>query len=315
MVAATESKPSLGRRALNWVTAPVPYGRIAAFRTLCYLYVVADITLFTNWVYGHAGAPGNLYMPLYISDFLHLPVPTPGLVHTLFWLMVVLAPLAATGIFPRILGTTVFLLFTEWMIIAMSYGKVDHDRFGFLIALAVIPWVGKARQGDPTLSQAGGWALRTTQLAVVSTYFLAALAKLRYAGLEWLTGSTLTRAIMRRGTIASIWMLKIPGLLVVSQFGILLFELVSPVVFMVREKFRLWIVAFFYSFHVVVFLTITIAFVPHLIAMASFLPLEKPIQAIMRARGKDPETIAAKAHPQLAAPKQLDGEAETAPAT
>ncbi len=294
MVTKTDTKPGWGRRALDWVTAPVPYGRIAAFRTLCYVYVLADVTLFTNWVYGHAGAPGNLYRPLYVADFLHLPVPTPGLVHTLFWALVVLAPIAATGLYPRLLGTTVFLLFTEWMIIAMSYGKVDHDRFGFLIALAVIPWIGKARQGDPTLTQTGGWALRTTQLAVVSTYFLAAIAKLRYGGLQWMTSSTMTRAIMRRGTFLAVWMLKVPGLLVLTQIGIVIFEMLSPIVFMVGERLRLWIVAFFYSFHVVVFLTVTIAFVPHLIAMASFLPLEKPVQAIMRARGKDPSQIAEK---------------------
>lgn len=302
MVTKSESKPGLGRRTLNWITAPVPYGRIAAFRTLCYLYVLADITLFTNWVYGHAGAPGNLYMPLHIADFLHLPVPTPGLVHALFWALVVLAPLAATGLYPRILGTAVFLLFTEWMIIAMSYGKVDHDRFGFLIALAVIPWIGKARQGDPTLTQAGGWALRTTQLAVVSTYFLAAIAKLRYGGLQWVTGSTMTRAVMRRGTVLATWMLKVPGIFILVQIGIMIFELLSPVVFMVNERLRLWVVAFFYSFHVVVFLSVTIAFVPHLIALASFLPLEKPVQAIMRARGRDPEAIAAKTREEKSLP-------------
>ncbi|GAA4922534.1 vitamin K-dependent gamma-carboxylase-like protein [Stackebrandtia albiflava] len=305
MVTATAPRRGIGRRLLHWATAPVPYGRIAAFRTLLYLYILADITMFTHWVYGHAGAPGNLYMPLYIADFLHLPVPTPGLVHGLFWAMVVLAPIAATGWNPKIgrwrpqiFGFLVFLLFTEWMIIAMSYGKVDHDRFGFLIALAVVPFVGRARQGDPTLSESGGWALRTTQLAVVATYFLAALAKLRYGGFAWLTGSTMTRAVMRRGTIAATWMLKVPGMLVLAQFGILLFELFSPVVFVVSQRLRYWIVAFFYSFHLVVFLTVTIAFVPHLIAMAAFLPLEKPVQAIMRALGKDPHTVATGRPPQ-----------------
>ena len=129
---------------------------------------------------------------------------------------------------------------------------------------------------------------------MVSTYFLAAIAKLRYGGLQWMTSSTMTRAVMRRGTFLAVWMLKVPGLLVLTQIGIVIFEMLSPIVFMVGERLRLWIVAFFYSFHVVVFLTVTIAFVPHLIAMASFLPLEKPVQAIMRARGKDPSQIAEK---------------------
>ena len=70
-----------------------------------------------------------------------------------------------------------FALYFEWMIIAMSYGKVDHDRFGLLVALAVLPTAGRARHGDPTLSERGGWALRMTQLAVVATYFLSVLGQ------------------------------------------------------------------------------------------------------------------------------------------
>ncbi len=53
------------------------------------------------------------------------------------------------------------------MIIAMSYGKVDHDRFGLLVALAVLPTAGRARHGDKETTEAGGWALRMTQLGVV----------------------------------------------------------------------------------------------------------------------------------------------------
>jgi hypothetical protein len=34
-------------------------------------------------------------------------------------------------------------------------------------------------------------------------------------------------------------------------------------------------VAFFYLFHLIVFVTITITFVPHQVAMTSFLPLER----------------------------------------
>jgi hypothetical protein len=53
----------------------------------------------------------------------------------------------ATGRAPRLLGWTIFVLYFEWMIIAMSYGKVDHDRFAFLVALAVLPTV--APWGSP----------------------------------------------------------------------------------------------------------------------------------------------------------------------
>ena len=125
-------------------------GRIAAFRTLVYLFVAADITLFTGWVRAHAGVPGELYRPLFVARVLHLPVPTRVLVLTIFWTLLVAALAAASGRAHRLLGWTVFLLYFEWMIIAMSYGKVDHDRFGLLVALAVLPTAGArpARRPD-----------------------------------------------------------------------------------------------------------------------------------------------------------------------
>ncbi|WP_106126080.1 HTTM domain-containing protein [Pseudosporangium ferrugineum] len=258
-----------------WLTEAVPRGRIAAFRTLIYLFVAADLVVFTPWVRHHASTPGDLYEPLRVGRLLHLPTPTPLLVHTIFWLLLAVALVAASGRAPRLLGWTVFALYFEWMVIAMSYGKVDHDRIGLLVALAALPTAGRARHGDATRSEAGGWALRVTQIAVVCTYFLAAWAKLRFGGLDWVTSSVLARAIVRRGTDLADLIAGVPYLLILAQFGIMAFELGSPVIFALNERWRNRAVAFFYSFHLVTFATITISFAPHLAALASFLALEK----------------------------------------
>jgi hypothetical protein len=260
---------------MRWLFEPVPKGRIAAFRTVVYLFVAADLVVFTPWVRHHADTPGELYQPLLIGRLLHLPTPTPLLVHGIFWLLLAVSLAAATGRAPRLLGWTVFALYFEWMIIAMSYGKVDHDRVGLLVALAALPTAGRARHGDPERTEAGGWALRVTQIAVVCTYFLAAWAKLRFGGIDWVTSSVLARAIIRRGTDLADLIAGVPYLLIVAQAGIIAFELASPLIFVVPARFRTWAVAFFYSFHLVTFATITISFMPHLIALASFLPLEK----------------------------------------
>jgi hypothetical protein len=53
------------------------------------------------------------------------------------------------------------------------------------------------------------------------------------------------------------------------------FELASPAIFFLRPRWRNYAVAFFYSFHLVTFATITISFAPHLAAITSFLALEK----------------------------------------
>jgi hypothetical protein len=262
----------------------VPKGRVAAFRTVVYLFVAGDLVLFTPWVRTHADVPGELYQPLFVGRLLHLPTPTPLLVHGIFWALLLLALAAATGRAPRALGWPVFLLYFEWMIIAMSYGKVDHDRFGLLVALAVLPTAGRSRHGDRTPTEAGGWALRVTQLAVVATYFLAAWAKLRFGGLDWVTSSVLARAIIRRGTELADVVASVPGLLVAAQLGIVAFELASPILFVLRERWRYAAIGFFYAFHVVTIATITISFAPHLAAMTSFLPLERLIRPRWRGR-------------------------------
>jgi hypothetical protein len=271
-------------RAVRWLTEPVPRGRIAAFRTLIYLFVPADLVIFTPWVRAHAHLSADLYQPLLVGRLLSLPTPTPLLVWGVFWALLALSLAAATGRAPRALGWAVFLLYFEWMIIAMSYGKVDHDRFGLLVALAALPTAGRARHGDTERTEAGGWALRVTQIAVICTYFLASWAKLRFGGPHWVTSSVLAQAIIRRGTGLADLIAQVPGLLIVSQFGIMAFELLSPLIFVVPRRWRSAVVAFFYSFHLATFATITISFAPHLAALASFLPLEKcrPIEWVRR---------------------------------
>jgi hypothetical protein len=267
--------------------------------------------VFTPWVKDHANADASLYQPLWIARVLHLPVPTALLINVLFWVLLVVALVAASGRLPRLLGWTIFALYLEWMIIAMSYGKVDHDRFAFLVALAVLPTVGRARWGDKTPSEKAGWALRVVQIGVVATYFLASWAKLRYGGPDWMTGSVLARAILRRGTDLADWIAPIPGALIAAQIGIMAFELTSPLIFFLPEKWRLRAVAFFYSFHLVTIATITISFAPHLVAMLGFLPLERAFEKARSARlfsaGRSPSSPAPPGGPALAHSERKSG--------
>lgn len=266
-------------RVTNWLFAPVPRGRIAVFRAVVYAFVAADLVVFTPWVRAHGSVDGELYQPLWIARLLHLPAPTSWMVGGIFWVLLAASIIAATGKAPRLLGWTVFILYLEWMIIAMSYGKVDHDRFAFLVALAVLPTCGAARWRDRAPDAKAGWALRVVQIAVVATYFLAAWSKLRFGGLGWMTGSVLARAILRRGTDLADLIAPIPYLLIAAQIGIISFELLSPLIFAVPPRWRNWAVAYFYSFHLITIAMITISFAPHLVAMLSFLPMERAAKA------------------------------------
>ena len=252
----------------------LPRGRVAALRVAVYAFVFIDVLLTNPWVMDHAAVPGDLYQPLFVGRVLPLPTPGPVLVPVVAALLLVSAGVAATGRWPRLAGTAVFLLYFEWMVIAMSYGKVDHDRFAFLVALAALPTAGSARLGDRSGDEASGFALRAIQVAVVLTYFLSVFAKLRYGGIEWLNGATLVRAVIRRGTFFSEPLLDFPWVLQIAQYGIVAFELLSPLLLVrgpIGRRF-LWAAV---VFHVVTFATISIIFLPHVVCLLAFVPLER----------------------------------------
>jgi hypothetical protein len=269
---ATSDSPARGW----WWFRPVPLARIAVFRVIAYLFIPVDVFLTTSWVRAHADVPPDWYQPLLIARLLHLPTPTPTLVLAVQWALVLAALAAATGRAPRLLGTAVFLLYLEWMVIGMSYGKVDHDRIAFLVALAVLPTIGRARYRDRRPSEAAGWAMAAVLVTVMLTYFLAAWAKIRLGGWDWATGSTLTRAVVRRGTDLSEWTLDVPWLLPSAQWVMLAFEFAAVLMLLVRsDRARIALVLFLLGFHVMVYAGVQIIFLPHCIAILSILPWER----------------------------------------
>lgn len=265
----------------RWLLSPAPLARIAVLRVLTYLFVPVDVLLTTTWVRGHAHVPGELYVPLRIGRLL--PLPTPGPWVELFQLLLVAAALVAAlaavrNRLPRLTGWVVAVLYLEWMVVAMSYGKVDHDRFAFLVMLFVLPSVGRASLRSRERTEAAGWAISLITLAVVATYVLAAIAKIRFGGWDWVDGATLTRAVLRRSTPLSEPLLDVPYVLHAAQYGLMVLELVVAPLLLVRwrDPRVTWLLALgFLGFHLMTFSMITIIFLPHCIALLALLPLEK----------------------------------------
>lgn len=270
----------------RWWFRPVPLARIAVFRAIAYLFIPIDVFLTTAWVRAHADVPTEWYQPLLIGRLLHLPTPTHTLVLVVQWALVIAAVAAATGRAPRLLGIAVFLLYSEWMVIAMSYGKVDHDRIAFLVALAVLPTIGRARLRDRRSSEAAGFAMAAVLVTVMLTYFLAAWAKIRFGGWDWATGATLTRAVVRRGTELSMWTLDVAWLLPAAQWVMIVVELAAPLILLVRtDRARIGLVLFLLGFHVMVYAGVGIIFLPHCVAILSILPWER--LSVLRPRSTD----------------------------
>ena len=277
----TQTTDRPARPAVRWPYAPAPLGRIAVLRVIVYLFVPIDVVLTTAWVAGHASVPGELYVPLRIGRLL--PLPTPGPWVEVLQVVLVLAALVAAlaavrDRLPRLTGWLVAVLYLEWMVVAMSYGKVDHDRFAFLIALFVLPSVGRASLRSRDRTESAGWALSMIALAVVATYTLAAVAKIRFGGWDWVDGATLTRAVVRRNTPLSEPLLEVPVVLRGAAYALMLLELfVAPLLLVAwRDPRVTWgLAGLFLGFHLITFSMVTIIFLPHCVALLAFLPLEK----------------------------------------
>lgn len=261
-------------RLSAWWFPPMPRARIAALRTTIYAFVVFDVLVVTSWAIGRGDVPAELYRPLFIARHLPLPAPGPVVVPVVMAALIVSAAVAATGRLPRVLGIAVFLLYVEWMIIAFSYGKVDHDRFAILVALAVLPTVGVTKWGDHESDRASGWAIRCVQVAVVLTYFLAAVAKIRFGGIDWVNGATLMRAVLRRGTFLADPLQDYPAVLHAAQYGIMAFELAAPLMLAGGRLGRV-LVGAAVVFHLITYVFIRLIFLPHVICLLAFFPLER----------------------------------------
>jgi hypothetical protein len=213
-----------------------------------------------------------------LARILHIPAPRLGVMWALLVVVLACGLACASGRLPRTAGYVLGFLcaagYLWWVVISMSYGKVDHDHLAIVVALFVLPTAGPASFTDRTPCESAGWAVRCVELAVVSAYFLSAWAKMRFGGPNWPNGSTLAWALNRRGTAPARHLLDYPWTLRISQWMTIVMESSSPLLLFLRGRARYALVAFWAGFHVITFAMMTISFLPHAIFLTAFLPLE-----------------------------------------
>ncbi len=265
------------RSVATWFMPVVPESRVAILRTVLYLFVIIDIHVFVRDPIPLSRNP-ELYQPLLIERLFHLPPPSVPLTVTLYLILVVFCLLAAANVLPRLAGGVVAAAFTWWTAIGMSYGKVDHDHLALVVALWVLPTVGviAERWRGVERSAQAGWALKCIQIAVISTYFLSALTKIRSGGwsiTSWPESSILLWAIIRRPHGLGQFLLPYPELLHVMQWLSFTAELTSVVVLWLRGRALLAAAVFWMGFHAFTMAILYIHFAPTAICWLAFAPL------------------------------------------
>lgn len=270
---------SLGARIVGWFLPVVPDARVAIFRTVIYLFVLLDIHLFVRDPIPLSHQP-ELYSPLMLARLFGLPPPSVALAYTLYVVLWLGCLVAAANRLPRLAGLVVAAAFTWWTVIGMSFGKVDHDHLALVVALWVLPSAGaiQGRWHSTDSSARAGWPLKCVQIAVVFTYFLSAVTKVRSGGwsyVSWPDSSILMWAIIRRPHGLGQLLMPHPGLLHVMQWFAYLAETTSLVVLWLRGRALLVAALFWLGFHISTAALLYIHFAPTLVCWLAFAPLER----------------------------------------
>ncbi len=148
-----------------------------------------------------------------------------------------------------------------------------------------------------------GWPLAVAGLVTVVTYVIAGIAKLRYGGLDWVSGDTLRNHIAYSAArldllgadppVLAEFAVRQTWILGYAALAAVLVELVAPVALIGPRWRNAWVVAA-WSMHLGIFLTMAVGFPSPLfgVAFAPFFALERAVPWMRRVgRRAIPESI------------------------
>ena len=292
--------------------AEAPATRLAAFRIVVGVFVVIYLTGRLPVFLALADRPPADFEGVGVFGPLTSPLPDAVLVATL--VVAFLAGIATTlgwRYRPNVIAFTLaLLLLTTWR---GSWGQLLHFENLMVLQLCVLAaspaadaWSLDARRAgthtppeECECSVRYGWPLAVAGLVTVVTYVIAGVAKLRYGGLDWLSGDTLQNHIaysfarldliggnppvLAEFAVRQTWVLGVAAVVAVA------IELAAPMALIGRRSRNVWVLAA-WSMHVGIFLTMAVGFPSPLFgaAFAPFFALERVVpwlrQHIRRSR-------------------------------
>lgn len=221
------------------------------------------------------------FRPIGVCELLAAPLPAFAT-----WLLaasgIVLGVLFTVGRGPRRVVPLAFAAILLWLTTyASSWGKILHSE-NLLVWHVLVVAIGRTA-GHPDAER---WAVRAAGIATVTTYFVAAVTKLRLGGGAWLSGEALGDWLawdalrkIELGSISSPLAAALasrPALLAILSAYTLVVELGAPLALLAPRIARVWVVLA-WLFHVGIGLTMAIGFFYPLsgVAFAPLLPIER----------------------------------------
>jgi hypothetical protein len=276
------------------VNVRAPARRLAVFRvllgTFVTLYLLIRLPVFLEL--GHRSP--NRFVPVGVFRIVGHPMPTRA--NDLF----VAATVASGVLFTlgwrfRITGPTFALCVLVVASHRSSWGQLLHFENLMTLHLVVVglskssdAWSLDARRRRSSVEldlhnghARYGWPLRLAAVITVTTYVIAGVAKIRYGGLEWMTGETLrnhiaysaTRLDLLGGNPAPLaeLVVKNPQLLRPAAALSVAIELVAPIALFGGRWRTTWVVAA-WLMHVGIYATMFVGF-PSPLFLVAFAPM------------------------------------------
>lgn len=271
-------------------TAPPERFNLAAVRIfffICVLWTVSGPDYFLQW----AKVPAQFWHPRGILRLFSEPISADIIVfffHAWRWLTIA----CLFGFLYRWIAPLWWLLGLIVMTNGHSYGYQGHVYMPVVLAglplcfsrasdaLSFDSW---KKTSFPTgESQAYILPLRTMQIVLVLAYFAAGVSKLRFGGLEWITGDTLRNYLIRSSLIFSDSnqlahvvqlnevLFRIPWLCNLLAFGAVVLELSMPLALWKRQFARLLIPAIV-ALQIGIFFTIFVRFTPYVALLGAWI--------------------------------------------
>lgn len=294
------------RRRLPIVDAEAPAERLAAFRILLGAFVTGYLLVRFPVFTALGDRDAADFEPVGVLAILD--GPPSGVLVSLVLVLTVLAGSATTlGWRFRVAGPVLAVGMLLLATARSSWGQMlhfEHLIVLHLLVLAVGPaadaWSLDARRIDRSGGRelgrpatAYGWPLALAALVTVVTYVVAGVAKLRYGGIDWVSGDTLrnhiayaaTRAELLGGEPAPLAGVAVrhPGVLGPLAAASVVLELAAPVALLGGRWRNVWVAAV-WLMHLGILATMWIGFPMPLfgIAFAPMFAIEGPVGGVGR---------------------------------
>lgn len=253
-----------------------------------------------------AAMPDGSWQPLLVLNFLNLPWgwefrPSFETLQIIYYIAIGSGILSLVGLLTN-LSLLVFAVTCVYLqAFLYSFGDFHHPEAVMMVALSVLSispsgrvlsvdaWLGRrlARSAKVSLldrtSEFAGWPIKLIQWFFVLMYASAVWSKLSASGLDWANGFTLqfylARDALRWGSEFAYWMSQHHLLILLGQYGVLLFQ-ASFALAVIFPKLRWIYVPAGLCLHIFIYLTLKAPFFQWIALYAVFIPWSEALQLV-----------------------------------